>query len=288
MTLISPFGSSVDMFGRLVAEQLSKRLGATFVVEQKLGAGGTIATAYLNRQKPDGYTLGIGVPSTLSIAPHIYKNVGYRPQDLTYLAALMSAPSVLIVAPDRTKSLRDLVELSKRRSLNFGSPGVGSGMHLGVERFTTSAGIANAIHVPFKSTEALTMALVAGDIDYYMSVTSASAALIKSGRLAALAVTGDARSADLPGVPTFAEIGLTDMDLPNFYGLVGPPGLPKEITARLESTLQTIAEAPDFLAGVTRTGNVPISLIGNAFKEFAVSDLARQGALIKKLGIEPQ
>ncbi|WP_345537672.1 tripartite tricarboxylate transporter substrate binding protein [Variovorax defluvii] len=288
VTLISPFGSSVDMFGRMVTEQLSKRLGGTFIVEQKLGAGGTIGTAYVSRQKPDGHTLAIVGSSSVSIAPHIYKNLPYRAQDLTYLAALMFGQSVLLVAPEKIKSLRELLELSKKRSLNFGSPGVGSGMHLGVERFTAAAGIANAVHVPFKSTEALTVALIAGDIDYYISVTSVSAALVKSGRLAALAVTGDSRSPDLPNVPTFTEIGLKDMDLPIFYGLVGPPGMPEEITARLVSTLQAIGEAPDFRAAVTRTGNVPAVMLGNAFKDFVLADMARQGALIKKLGIEPQ
>lgn len=289
VTIISPFGSSVDMFGRLVAEQLSKRLGAAFVVEQKLGAGGTIATSYLSRQKPDGHTLGIGVNSTLSIAPHIYKNLSYRPQDLTFLGALMSSQSVLMVAPDKgTKTLRDLVELSRKRSLNYGSPGVGSGMHLSIERLNAAAGISNAVHVPFKSTEALTMALVAGDIDCYMSVTSVSTALIKSGRLAAVAVSGDTRNPDLPNVPTFAEVGLSGLDLPNFYGLIAPPGLPKEIEARLVSTLQAIGEDPDFRAAVTRTGNLPISLIGNGFKDAVYADFARQAALTKKLGIEPQ
>lgn len=277
------------MFGRLVAEQLSKRLGASFVVEQKLGAGGTIATSHLSRQKPDGYTLGIGVNSTLSIAPHIYKNLTYRPQDLTFLAGLMSSQSVLLVAPDRgTKTLRDLVELSRKRSLNYGSPGVGSGMHLSLERLNAAAGITNAVHVPFKSTEALTMALVAGDVDYYMSVTSVSTALIRSGRLDAVAVSGDTRSTDLPNVPTFAEVGLSSLDVPNFYGLIAPPGLPKEIAARLTSTLQLIAEDPEFRAAVTRTGNLPISIIGNGFKEAVIADGSRQAALIKNLGIEPQ
>lgn len=287
VTIITPFGSSVDMFARFVAEHLTKRLGGSFIVEQKLGAGGTIATNFVSKQKPDGYTLGIGVNSPLSIAPHLYKNIGYSPQDLTYLAALMSAQSVLIVTP-AIKSLRDLVELSKKRSLNYGSPGVGSGMHLGVERFNAAAGITNAVHVAFKTTETLTTALIAGDVDYYMSVTSASSALIKSGRLAALAVTGRTRSPELPTVPTFAEIGLNSLDIPNFYGLVAPPGLPKDIAERLITALKSIAADPDFRSEVTRTGNLPILLVGRDFKDAALADSARQAALIKKLGIEPQ
>lgn len=289
VTIITPFGSSTEIFARIVAEQLTKRLGGTFIVEQKLGAGGTIGTAYLSKQKPDGYTLGIGLNSTLSVAPHIYKRINYEPRDLTYLAGLMTAQSVLLAAPNiGVKSPQDLAELSKKRSLNYGSPGVGSSMHLGVEQFNSAANIAKAVHVPFKTTETLATALMASDIDYYMSVTSVSKELVKAGKFTAIAVSGQTRNPDLPNVPTFREAGLGSIDLDVLYGVIAPPGLPGEIADRLLSALQAMAADPEFRATILRTGNFPVAIMGDSFKKTIIEDMSRQGALVKGIGIEPQ
>lgn len=289
VTIITPFGSSTEIFARIVAEHLTKRLGGTFIVEQKLGAGGTIGTAYLSKQKPDGYTLGIGLNSTLSVAPHVYKRINYEPRELTYLAGLMTAQSVLLAAPNiGVKSPRDLVELSKNRSLNYGSPGVGSSMHLGVEQFNSAAHITKAVHVPFKTTETLATALMVGDIDYYMSVTSVSKELVKAGKFTAIAVSGQTRNPDLPSVPTFAEVGLGSIDLDVLYGVIAPPGLPREIGDRLVGALQAMGADPEFRATIQRTGNFPVSLMGDSFKKAIIEDISRQGQVVKGIGIEPQ
>ena len=205
-------GSSTDIIHRLVLEQLSSQLGQPVLVENRVGAGGTIGAAAVAKAQPDGYTL-LAHGSAHTIAPAIYKNLPYHPgRDFTAVAPLGITPSVLVVPPGKgMKSAADLVAAAKARpnALNFSSVGIGTATHLSAERFVSSAGV-QAVHIPFKGGAEAMTEVIAGRVDFFFGPVALVLPHIREGKLAALAVNTDTRSAALPEVPTLREAGLSD------------------------------------------------------------------------------
>ena len=215
--LIVPFtaGSGTDVVARLLGEKLGPALGATVVIENRPGAGGTVGAALVAKAPADGYTLLVHSAGHV-VNPSIYPNLSYDTlKDFTGITPLASLPNVLVTAPGRFKDVRDLVEQAKSKPgmLNYGSAGIGSATHMNAEVFRFAAGI-QAQHVPFKGTpEALTETM-AGRIDWFFAPMVSAISLVQSGKLKALAVGTAKRSDAMPQVPTTVEAGVPGLRVP--------------------------------------------------------------------------
>ena len=202
ITLIVPYaaGGGNDVMARIVAERMSRTLGQQIVIENKGGAGGSIATRQIAKAAPDGYTLGLGGTGTLAINPTLYPNVGYDPRrDFAPVGLIASSALVVLVNPSvAAKSIGELIALGKREpgKLNYASAGAGSGIHLGSELFATMAGV-RLTHIPYKGSSPALTDLIGGHVAIYFSSLPPAIALVREGKVRALAVTGPKRSAEL-------------------------------------------------------------------------------------------
>ena len=228
-------GSSTDIVHRIVLEQLSEQLGQPIVVENRVGAGGTIGTGVVAKAPADGYTL-LAHGSAHTITPALYKNLSYDPvRDFAAVVPLGISPIVLVVSPARgMKTAGDLVAAARARpnALNFSSVGIGTATHLSAERFLASAGV-QAVHVPFKGGAEAMTEVMAGRVDFFFGPIALVLPHIRDGKLVALAVNSAKRSAILPELPTLAEAGIKDAEYPIWFGLFAPAGTSREIVERL-------------------------------------------------------
>src|SRR5262245_14305519 len=222
-------GSSLDIVGRIVLDPVSAQLGQPIVIENRGGAGGTIGTAIVAKSDPDGYTLLVNA-SAHSAAPAAYPNISYDPaRDFSAVIPFGTIPNVTVVSAESgIKSLQELVETARKKSLTYGSAGTGSATHWAAERLRLSANM-QAVHVPFRGgPEALTE-VMAGRVDFSCMGISAALPFVKEGRLVPLAVSTPKRSSALANVPTTIEAGFPDSDYNYWMGLFVPSGTPKPI-----------------------------------------------------------
>ena len=283
-------GSSVDLVARIVCEQLSSQLGQPIIVENRPGAGQTLGAAAVARAEPDGQTLLVN-SSAHTIGPALNPNVGYHPaRDFVAVASLGATPFVLVVPPERNfKTVADLVKAANARpgAFNYSSPGVGSGSHLSAERFRIAAGI-QATHVPFKGgVEAMTE-VMAGRIDFFFVVLGPALPHISDGKLVALTVNGERRSAALPNVPTIGEAGFAGAASPTWFGLFLPARTPHDIVDRLRHEVSTALQTPKVREKLTVLGVEPMPMSGDEFAAYVEKEVAADGALIKTIGLRPQ
>jgi tripartite-type tricarboxylate transporter receptor subunit TctC len=283
-------GSSTDLVHRIVLEQVSEQLGQPVIVENRLGAGGTIGTAVVARAAPDGYTL-LANGSAHAIAPALYKNLSYDPvRDFAAVAPLGSSPSVLVVSPARgIKTAADLVAAARAQpnALNFSSVGVGTATHLSAERFQASAGV-QVVHVPFKGgAEAMTEVL-AGRVDFFFGPVALVLPQVRDGKLVALAVNGAKRSATLPDVPTTAEAGIRDAEYPIWFGLFAPAGTPREIVERLNRETLKALQTPKVREKLAGLGLEPMPMSPDEFTAHVVREVSLNAALARKAGLKAE
>jgi len=250
ITLVVPYtaGGGNDVMARIVAEKMSRTLGATIVIENKGGAGGSIATRQVAKSAPDGYTLGLSGTGTHAINPTLYANVGYDPRK-DFAPVGLIATSALVVLVNNSveaRTIPELIALAKQEPgrLNYASAGVGSGVHLGAELFATMAGI-KLTHIPYKGSAPALTDLLGGHVAMYFSSLPPAIALVKDGKVRALAVTGPQRSPLLPDLPTVAEAGpLPGYEAVLHYGIVAPAGTPRPIIEKLAAAMKAaLAEA---------------------------------------------
>jgi len=246
--IIVPFppGVGVDVALRIIAPRLSERIGQSFVVENKPGAGANIGIEHAARAGGDGYTL-LGTASNFTANPSLYSKVNYDPlKDFLPVAGLIRTPSVLVVAADSpVRTLDDLVAGARVKpgGLNYASGGSGSLAHFAGELFRTAMGI-EAVHVPYKGGPDIINSLVGRHTEYAFPVLVSALAHIKSGRLRALAVTARQRSTHLPEVPTMYESTRSGFDIESENGIVVPAGTPAEIVNRLSVEIGRILREP--------------------------------------------
>lgn len=261
VTLIVPYaaGGGNDVMARIVADKMSLALGQPIVIENRGGAGGSIATRQVAKSEPDGYTLGLGGTGTLAIDPTLYSNVGYDPRkDFAPVGLIATSALVVLVNPSvPAHSIKELIALAEKQPLNFASAGSGSGMHLGTELFASMAGI-TMTHVPYKGTGPALTDLLGGHVALYFSSLPPAIGLVKEGKLRALAVTGPTRSAIFPDLPTVAEAGLPGYEAVLHYGIVGPAGTPAPIIAKLNEALRAALANPEVTARITSDGAEPL------------------------------
>ena len=263
VTLIVPYaaGGGNDVMARIVAEKMSKSLGQQIVIENKGGAGGSIATRQVAKAAPDGYTLGLGGTGTHAINPTLYPNVGYDPRK-DFAPVGLIATSALVVLVNTTvpvKTIGELIALAKRDpgKLNYASAGVGSGIHLGAELFATMAGV-KLTHIPYKGSSPALTDLIGGHVAIYFSSLPPAIALIKEGKVRALAVTGPARSPLLPDLPTVAEAALPGYESVLHYGIVAPAGTPRPIVNKLNAAMQAALAEPEVRERIIADGAEPL------------------------------
>ena len=283
-------GSSTDIVHRLVLEQLSLRLGQPIVVENRVGAGGTIGTAAVAKAQPDGYTL-LANGAAHTIAPSLYKSLPYDPaRDLVPVAPVGTSPSVLVVSPaKRLRSVQALVSAAKAYpgQLNFSSVGIGTATHLSAERFASAAGI-DVVHVPFKGGAEAMLDVLAGRVDFFFGPVALVLPHVRDAKLAALAVNGATRSPALPDVPTLREAGYADADYPIWFGLFAPARTSREIVDRLNRETLAALQTPALRDKLASLGVDPMPMNADEFKRYVDAEFVLNAALAKKAGLKAQ
>src|SRR5918999_2578830 len=269
--LIVPFppGGPTDIVGRLVAQKISEGLGQPVIVENRAGAGGTVGSIAASKAAPDGYTLLYGSTSTLAIAPSLYRNLPYDPRKSFAPISLVSRGPILVAvnAQVPARTLKEFIELARKQpgKLAYSSAGSGTPPHLAGELFKTVAGV-DLLHVPYKGGAPAITDLVGGQVQAIFEGQVALAPHLQSGKVRALAITGEKRNPTLPDVPTAREAGLPQYEANFWSGLVAPAGTPAEAIQRLNSVLVKALSSAEVRETLTRQGLEPA---GNSPKEFA-------------------
>lgn len=290
--LVVPFsaGSGTDIAARAVGEVMAKGLGQPVVVENRPGAGGTIAAAAVAKGEADGHT--VLVPSSGHAAnPAIYPNLPYDTlKDLTGVTPLVAMPNVLVVSPAKGwKTVADLVAAAKARpgTMNYASAGVGSATHFNAEKFRLQAGL-NAVHVPFKGTPEAMTDVIGGRSDWFFAPLSSALPLIRDGRLQALAVSTPRRTVLLPEVPTTIEAGVPGSDYTFWVALVVPAATPAAAVARLQQEATRALAQPELLERLARIGAEPLPMASADFNAFIRSEVEVAARVVKAADIKPQ
>jgi tripartite-type tricarboxylate transporter receptor subunit TctC len=287
---IVPFaaGSSTDIIARHVADEVSRQLGQTIVVENRAGASGTIGANAVAKADPDGYTLLIH-SSSHTVTPSTFTSLPYNAEtDFAPVIPLATIPNVVVVSSKSGyKTLRDLVEAAKKNpgKLNYASAGAGSATHLTAERFRLSAGF-EAQHVAFKgSGEALTE-IIADRMDFYCSPINAAIELIKDGRVTALAVSSAQRASALPNVPTTVEAGYPDSGYEFWIGAFFPRQTPKETVDRLHAEIVKAQSNPALAKKLTELGADTMKISPSEFEALVKREIQANAAVVKAAGIK--
>lgn len=286
--VVIPFaaGAGTDLTGRVVAQELSKRLGQQFFVENRPGAAAQLGTDMVAKAQPDGYTVLWTVTDGLSVLPAV-KTVPYAvPDDFAFIGSLAQQPYALAVNPKWPfKTTADLVAYAKANpdKLNFGSAGVASAPHLTMALFGTTAGV-RMVHVPFAGLGPATNALIAGTVDVGLVTPVQLKPHLDAGALRALAVTGPSRSRVLPDVPTLREAGLNVTAIVA-YGLTAPVRIPEPVRARLTQAMTELTSDRALADQLRGIGLDVDPLIGNAYRDFIVRDLEQWRAVGKAANI---
>ncbi len=289
ITLIVPYsaGGGNDVMARTAAEKMSKTLGQQIIIENRGGAGGSIATRQIAKAAPDGYTLGLGGTGTLAINPTLYANVGYDPRkDFAPVGLIATSALVVCVNPALpARTIPELIALAKKDpgKLTFASAGTGSGIHLAAEYFATLAGI-KLIHVPYKGSGPALTDLVGGHVSMYFSSLPPAVGLMKDGKVRALAVTGAKRSPLFPDLPTVAETGLPGYEAVLHYGIVAPAGTPKTAIDKLSAALRAAVMSEDLKAKLARDGAEPLLSTPEEYATDIDREETKWSAIVKKSG----
>jgi tripartite-type tricarboxylate transporter receptor subunit TctC len=287
--VIIPFsaGSATDVVPRAILEQVGKQLGQTFVVENRVGAGGTLGVRDVAKADPDGYTLLVH-STTHAVAPAIYANPGYDARrDFAAVTSLASLANVLVAPPDKYKTLKDLVDAAKAKpdALNYASAGVGSSAHLNAERLLMAARI-KATHVPFKGGPEALNEIMAGRVDFYFVPLPPARGLIAGNKVAALAVSNSARASALPDVPTTVEAGIPNSEYNFWLGMFAPAATPKDIVERLNAEIATALQDPGVKARLANLGGDPMAMQPAAFDAFVKREMDLNAELVKAAGVQ--
>jgi tripartite-type tricarboxylate transporter receptor subunit TctC len=290
--LVVPFtpGTGPDIIARFLAERLAPRLGQPVVVENVAGASGNIGSQQVARAKPDGHTI-MSQTVTLVMNASLYKNLPYDPvADFAAVELAAWGSLVLVAHPSQpANTLGDLIALAKAkpRTLNYGSPGVGTPHHLSMTLIETTAGI-ELVHVPYKGTAGAMQDLLGGQIGYMFLPVHVSAQYIRTGKLKAIAAGSPKRLPQLPDVPTLIEQGLKSANVDMWYGLFAPKGTPADIVARLNKEIGTILAAPEARTVFEAQGLTLTSSTSGALSEVVVRDRDRWAEIVAKRGIKPE
>ena len=290
--LIVPFsaGSGTAIAARAVGEFMAKGLGQPVVIENRPGAGGTIAASAVAKGEADGHT--VLVPSSgHAVNPSIYPSLPYDTlKDLTGVTPLVAMPNVLVVSPSRGwKTVADLVAAAKAKpgALNYASAGVGSATHFNAEKFKLQAGL-NAVHVPFKGTPEAMSDVIGGRSDWFFAPLSSALPLIRDGKLQALAVSTAKRSGLLPDVPTTVEAGVPGSDYTFWVALVVPAATPAAAVQRLQQEAAKALAQPELIERLAKLGAEPFVMNSADFNAFIKSEVETGARVAKAADLKAQ
>jgi tripartite-type tricarboxylate transporter receptor subunit TctC len=284
--LIVPFpaGGPTDILGRLVAARLAQSWGQQVVIDNRGGGGGTIGATLAARSPPDGHTLYLGGITTLAIAPSVHAGLAYDPvKDFSPVTLATVQPILLMVHPALpVHRVADMVALARRRpgQIHYASSGPGGSGHLAGELFKAVTAT-DLNHVPYKGAAAALNDLVGGQVQVMFGTMLAAVPHVKSGKLRAIAVTGERRSTAIADVPTFRESGLPGYDAVSWNGFVVPSGTPSGIVERINGDIGRILRAPNVLDRLEGDGVTPASGSPQAFAEFLRAELARWAKVVR-------
>jgi tripartite-type tricarboxylate transporter receptor subunit TctC len=285
-----PFGagSATDVVPRLFFERLSAELGQPIVVENRPGAGGTLGTAMVARAEPDGYSV-LAHSSALTIAPAIFTDLTFDARkDLAGVLMIGSSANVMIVPPMRPwKTVQEFIAdaRAKPNSISFGSVGVGSAVHISAEKFRLAAGF-DATHVPYRGGAEVIADIIGGRVDFYFCPLATALPLIQAGQVKALLVSSDKRVAELPDVPTPAEIRLKNADSAIWFGVFMPAKTPRDIVEKFHDAGAKLLAEPAMQASLKQLGVAPLPMSPAEIDDLVKRETSGNLELIKAAGIK--
>ena len=288
--LVVPFppGGSSDAVGRVIGERLGDEWKQPVIIENKPGAGTTIASAFVASSAPDGYTLYLQGVSTHASAGALYRNLSFDPaKAFTPVANVSMSPFVLVVHPSvKATSARELLQLGQARaeSLSYGSSGSGGSPHLFVEMLASANGV-KFLHVPYKGMGPAIVALIAGEVNFAVADVAVMPQ-VRSGKVRALAVSTPRQSELVPGVPTMAESGVPGMVMPSYIAVLGPAGMPREVTATINAQINRALANSDVRQKLLAQGFEPSGGTPEELGALLVAETQRLGDIIRKSGIK--
>ena len=283
-------GGTTDTAARLVANKLTENLGKSFIVDNRIGATGTIGTASVARSPADGYTL-LANDTTYSMLPNLFVKLPWdHATDLIPITTLLTTPVVLLVpANSPYKTLQEFVDAARKNpgKFNFGSGGPGSSTHFAAEVFKSQAGI-NITHIPYKGGGDAIAGLISNQIDMLIDAPPTAMPHVKGGKARALAISSLQRIAPMADVPTFAESGFPSYTVVNWFGLAAPKGTPKEIVMKLQTEVRKALNSPDLHERIVQLGAEPGGIEPEAYAKLIQNDTRRWAQLALEIGIKPQ
>ena len=285
-----PAGGANDYHARVLAQKLTEFLGQTVIVENRGGAGGTIAADAIAKSAPDGYNLLMGFGS-LAVAPSVYAKLPFDVlKDFTAVSLACRIQNVLVVPVALpAKTVKELIALAKAHpgKMNYASSGTGATPHLSAEMFKTLAKV-DIAHIPYKGDTPAFVDLLAGQVDMMITVVQSTLVHIEADKLRPLAVTGNHRTASLPQVPTMQEAGLPGYELTSWFGVMGPANLPLEVLDRLNGAVVKAIAQKDLQDKFAAGGSEPESSAPEQFAQLIRDDVAKFARIVKSAGIVPQ
>ena len=283
-------GGSVDTLARTIAPRPSERFGQQVVVDNRSGAGGTIAAEFTAKSPPDGYTLMLGTIASLAANLSLQKKLPYDPvRDFAPVTLVATQNLMMLIHPSvPAKSVKELVRFAKSQpgKLTFGSAGNGTGSHLSGELFKQLAGI-DIVHIPYKGVAPGLVDLIAGQISINIPSILSGLPHAQSGRARALAVTGSTRTRAAPDLPTMQEAGIKGYESMTWYGIVAPVGTPPEIVNRISTEVAAIVKQPEAYERFSREGADPVGSSPQEFSKFMQSEIEKWRKVIRAAGIQP-
>ena len=278
-------GGAADTFARIIAEYAGPKLGTTFIVDNRAGGGGLIGVAATAKAEPDGSSLVISSAAYNTIEPFVSANPGFDPRkDFTHIAYVGGqANTFLVSAKSPLRSLADAVASAKQKPMDFVSPGVGTLGHLLMENFASAAGI-KLQHIPHRGSSQAMIDLVAGNVPLGTMTWSSAIGQIRAGTVLPVAVSSEKRVEGYPTVPTLRELGY-NLVADSWFGLSGPPGLPRDIVDKLNAAVADAMQRPEVLARLANDGVTVNAMSADAFTALVNDDIAKWEPIVRKVGL---
>jgi tripartite-type tricarboxylate transporter receptor subunit TctC len=287
--LVVPFGAGgpPDVLARIMAQPLSEGLGQSVIIDNRVGAGGTLGAELVARAPADGYTLLLGATSTMAIGPSVYRELRYDPvRDFEPVGLATTAPFLVAVHPSLpVRSLRELIELARARpgTINFGSSGNATPLHIAGEMFRAATGV-NMVHIPYKDIGPATNDFLTGRFQVMFQQLAPLEQHVTAGRIHILAVADRRRLPQLPNVPSSAELGLEGFEVISWFGLFAPRGTPVPIVRRVNAELQRILGLPAVRSAFDKLGVAPQGGSPEQFSRFIAAQIPLWSEAVRKSG----
>ncbi|MCZ2495877.1 tripartite tricarboxylate transporter substrate binding protein [Xylophilus sp. Kf1] len=289
ITLVVPFpaGGTTDIVARLAGVELSRELGQPVVIDNRPGAGGNIGAQMVARAAPDGYTLVMGTVGTHAINPSLYKKMPYdHLKDFAPISRVANVPNLLVANTSQPfKTVPELIAYAKANpdKLTFASSGNGTSIHLAGELFKVLTGV-KMQHIPYKGSAPALADLIAGQTSIMFDNLPSSISFVRAGKLRPIAITTQARSAELPDVPTVSESGVPGFDAGSWFGLLAPANTPPAIVKRIDDALMKVMETTDLKKKIMDQGGVPVAETPDKFAAYIRAETTKWAKVVKESG----